>query len=147
MAAQQRSATTVWQGSLGAGSGRTSLDSSGVGTFDVSWPRRTEDPEGTTSPEELLAAAHASCFSMAMSKQLEDRGGAPDRLETSATVTIDKTDAGFTITAIVLRVTGSAPGVEADAFREAAEAAKDGCPVSRLFAGGSAEITLEAAPA
>lgn len=144
--AQQRSATTTWQGGLADGSGRTSLDSSGVGTFDVSWPRRTEDPEGTTSPEELIAAAHASCFSMAMSKQLETRGGAPDRLETTATVTIDKTDAGFAITKVALVVKGSAPGVAADGFQDAAHAAKDGCPVSRLLAGGSAEITLEVAP-
>jgi lipoyl-dependent peroxiredoxin len=134
-----RTATTVWEGGLQDGKGRTNLDSSGLGTFDVSWPRRTEEPEGSTSPEELLAAAHASCFSMAMSKQLADRGGPPDRLETSVTVTFES----GSISRIVIRTSGSAPGVDADAFREAAEAAKDGCPVSKLFAGGSAEITVE----
>jgi lipoyl-dependent peroxiredoxin len=139
--AAERSATTAWSGGLNEGKGQTTLESSGLGTFDVSWPRRTgESAEGVTSPEELLAAAHASCFSMAMSKQLENRGGPPDRLETTVTATFDN----GAITKIAIRTRGSAPGVDADAFREAAEAAKDGCPVSKLFAGGTAEITVEA---
>jgi osmotically inducible protein OsmC len=135
-----RTATTNWEGGLSDGKGQTSLDSSGAGTFDVSWASRTESPNGQTSPEELLAAAHASCFSMALSKQIGDTGATPQRLETTATVSLD---AG-SITKVALKVRASVDGLDESGLKSAAQAAKDGCPVSKLF-GGNAEITLDAA--
>ena len=135
-----RRATTKWEGTLADGKGRTTLESSGLGTFDVSWPSRVESPNGMTSPEELLAAAHASCFSMALSKQVADAGGTPQSLETTATVTFEQ----GSITTIALEVRGTVEGLDDSGFAKAAEAAKDGCPVSKLFAGGSAEISVEA---
>jgi lipoyl-dependent peroxiredoxin len=135
-----RTATTRWQGGLADGKGQTSFDSSGIGTYDVSWPARTEEPEGMTSPEELIAAAHASCFSMALSKQVADAGGTPKSFETSATVTLQ---AG-SISRIALRVRGEVDGLDDEGFRSAAEAAKGGCPVSKLVAGNT-EVTLDAA--
>jgi lipoyl-dependent peroxiredoxin len=141
--AAERTASTVWEGSLFDGSGRTTLESSGLGTFDVSWPARTEEPGGKTSPEELVAAAHASCFSMALSGQLGRAGTPPEKLETSATLTFDETDDGFGVTKVALRVRGTVPGADADAFAEAAQAAKEGCPISKLIAGNT-EITLDA---
>ena len=138
-----RTATTTWQGTLMEGSGRTELTSSGLGTFDVSFPNRgSDDPEGKTSPEELIAAAHTSCFSMALSKQVADRGGTPTRLETSAVVTL--TLEPLHISKIALTVRGQVEGIDEDAFRSAAEAAKDGCPVSQLVAGNT-ELTVDAA--
>jgi lipoyl-dependent peroxiredoxin len=142
--AADRTASTVWQGGLADGTGSTTFESSGIGTFNVSWPSRTEEPNGQTSPEELVAAAHASCYSMALSGQLGRAGLTPERLETSATVTIDKTDNGFAVTKVALRVRGEIPDADADAFAQAAEAAKDGCPISKLMAGNT-EITLDAA--
>lgn len=137
----ERTASTVWEGNLADGKGSTTFESSGIGTFDVSWPARTEQPNGQTSPEELLAAAHASCFSMALSKELTDAGATPAQLRTSATVTFVP---GTGITRVALRVRGQVEGVDRDGFAQAAAAAKDGCPVSGLFAGGSAEITVDA---
>ena len=134
-----RSATTIWEGGLDDGRGRTSLDSSGIGTFDVTWGARTRDPDGMTSPEELIAAAHASCFSMALSKQVTDAGGTAARLQTTATVTLDS----GSITTIALRVQGTVDGLDEEAFTKAADAAKEGCPVSKLV-GARADITLEA---
>ena len=134
-----RSATTNWEGGLADGQGRTDFNSSGAGTFDVTWASRTEAPNGKTSPEELLAAAHASCFSMALSKQIGDTGATPQRLETTATVTLE----GGSISKVALKVRGSAEGLDESGFKSAAQAAKDGCPVSKLF-GGNAEITLDA---
>ena len=135
-----RTATTTWEGGLADGKGRTSLDSSGLGTFDVSWPARTEEPNGQTSPEELIAAAHASCFSMALSKQVADAGGTPRTLNTSATVTFS----GGAISSIALSVRGDVEGIDEDGFRQAAEAAKDGCPVSKLVAGNT-DVSVDAA--
>ena len=138
-----RTATTTWQGTLMEGSGRTELTSSGLGTFDVSFPNRgSDDPQGKTSPEELIAAAHTSCFSMALSKQVADAGGTPTRLETSAVVTL--TLEPLHISKIALTVRGEVEGIDEDAFRSAAEAAKDGCPVSQLVAGNT-ELTVDAA--
>lgn len=139
-----RKATTTWEGDLFNGKGSFTLDSSGVGgTFDVSWPARTEDSGGKTSPEELLAAAHSSCFSMAFSNQLAQRGHTAEEIQTSATLRIEKTDAGMTITQSALVVRAKVPGMEQAAFDEAAQAAKEGCPVSKLFKGNT-EITLDA---
>jgi lipoyl-dependent peroxiredoxin len=136
-----RTASVVWEGDLFDGKGTATLESSGLGgDLPVSWPSRTEDPNGQTSPEELIAAAHASCFSMAFSKQLADRDHAPERLETSATVTFVP-GTGITTSALTVKVT--APGLTEDALAEAGQAAKDGCPVSQALK-GNVEITLDA---
>jgi osmotically inducible protein OsmC len=137
--ATTRTATTTWDGGLTDGSGQVVLESSGVGTFDVSWPARADEPNGVTSPEELIAAAHSACFSMALSSALGKAGTAPQRLETHAEVDFQP---GTGITQIRLSVKGTVDGIDADGFREAAEGAKANCPVSRALAG--VEITLEA---
>jgi len=141
MAAERRAAVT-WNGDLMSGSG--TIDEVGSGAFgplDVSWPARSEEASGgKTSPEELIAAAHASCFSMALSGGLAKAGNAPERLQTSAAVTFVP---GTGITKIALTVRGTVPGLDADAFREAAEDAKKNCPVSQALA-GVPEITLDA---
>jgi osmotically inducible protein OsmC len=137
--ATTRTATTNWQGSLMEGSGRVELQSSGLGTYDVTWASRAEDPAGRTSPEELIAAAHSSCFSMALSNGLAKAGNPPDALETKADVTFQP---GEGITGIHLTVRGTVPGMTAEQFVEAAETAKAGCPVSKALAGTT--ITLDA---
>ena len=139
--AAERTASVVWEGELFSGKGTATLESSGLARdMPVSWPSRTEDPNGQTSPEELIAAAHASCFSMAISKQLNDRNAPPQRLETSATVTFVP-GTGITKSALTVQVT--AEGLEQDALDEAAAAAKDGCPVSQALK-GNVEITVDA---
>lgn len=136
-----RRASVVWQGDLFQGQGRVTFESSGlVSDSPVSWPARAEEPNGVTSPEELIAAAHASCFSMAFSKQLNDRGAPPERLETTAVVTLVP-GTGITTSALTVRVT--APGIDEAGLAEAADAAKNGCPVSKALA-GNVEITLDA---
>jgi len=137
--ATTRRATTTWDGGLTDGKGRVALESSGVGTFDVSWPARSEEPNGMTSPEELIAAAHSACFSMALSAGLGKAGTPPQRLETHAEVDFQP---GTGITQIRLSVRGTVDGIDADAFREAAEGAKANCPVSKALAG--VDITLDA---
>jgi len=137
----ERTASVTWSGSLLEGAGR--IESVGSGAFaplDVTWASRTEEPGGRTSPEELIAAAHASCFSMALSHALAQAGNPPDRLETSATVTFVP---GTGITKSALTVRGSVPGMDEDAFRAAAEDAKVNCPVSKALA-AVPEITLDA---
>lgn len=143
--ATDRSATTIWQGPLlDGGSGEVTFDSSGLASaLPVSWPSRTEQPEGRTSPEELVAAAHSACFSMALSNIIAKAGHDPQRLEVSATVTFS-TDGGAHVERIALKVRGTVPGMDGDAFAEAANAAKDGCPISKLVA-GNVDITLDAA--
>ncbi len=121
------------------GQGRVNLDSSGLGTFDVTWPSRAEEPNGRTSPEELIAAAHAACFSMALSHALAQAGTPPQSLDTSAAVTFQP---GQGITGIELSVRGSVEGLDADGFRQAAEGAKANCPVSKALTGTT--ITLQA---
>ena len=139
--ATERRADVTWQGSLMDGSGRVESTTSGViGGLDVSWPSRAEEPGGKTSPEELIAAAHATCFSMALSNGLAQEGHAPERLDTSATVTFQP---GEGIQKIALTVRGQVPGVDEDAFRQAAQAAKENCPVSKALA-SVPEITLDA---
>ena len=137
--ATTRQATTSWQGSLLEGSGRVELQSSGLGGFDVTWASRAEDPNGRTSPEELIGAAHSSCFSMALSSALAKAGTPPESLETTAEVTFQP---GQGITGIHLTVRGQVPGIDAGAFQEAAEGAKKGCPVSQALTGTT--ITLDA---
>lgn len=122
------------------GSGQVSLDSSGGGTYDVTWPSRSEEPGGRTSPEELIAAAHSSCFSMALSHALAQAGNPPDNLKTSADVTFQP---GEGITGILITVRGSVPGLSLEQFKEAAEGAKANCPVSKALTGTT--ITLDAA--
>ncbi|MEX0985498.1 MAG: OsmC family peroxiredoxin [Actinomycetota bacterium] len=126
-----RRAHADWEGSLLEGAGRVSLDSSGLGTFDVTWAARAEDPEGKTSPEELLAAAHAACFSMAFSSRLAKAGATPTVLHTSAEVDFQP---GEGITGVRLFVTGEAPGMDAETFHVTAEDAKENCPVSQALA-------------
>jgi osmotically inducible protein OsmC len=128
--ATTRTAHTDWQGSLTEGAGRTTLDSSGLGTFDVTWASRSEEANGKTSPEELLAAAHASCFSMAFSSRLAKAGATEISVVTSAEVDFQP---GEGITEIRLHVTGQGSGVDDAAFRELAEDARANCPVSQAL--------------
>src|SRR5256884_5362134 len=138
--ATDRRADVTWNGSLMDGSGTIRSTTTGaIGELAVSWAARSEDPTGgETSPEELIAAAHAACFSMALSHALAQAGHAPDELDTSATVTFQP---GEGITKVALTVEGTVPGIADDAFREAAENAKANCPVSKALA-GVPEITL-----
>ena len=140
--ATERTMSTTWHGTLLEGAGTIHEASSGAfGPLDVTWASRAEAPDGRTSPEELIAAAHSACFSMALSAGLA-RGGTPaERLDTTATVTFVP---GEGITKVALTVRGSVPGIGEEAFLEAAQGAKVGCPVSKALAGGP-EITLDAA--
>jgi lipoyl-dependent peroxiredoxin len=138
--ATTRIANASWEGSLMEGSGQVSLDSSGLGTFDLSWPSRAEEPGGRTSPEELIAAAHSACFSMALAHALAGAGSPPQSLETRAEVSFQ---AGTGITGIALSVRGRVEGMSDDDFVAAAEKAKTDCPVSQALAG--TPITLDAA--
>jgi lipoyl-dependent peroxiredoxin len=134
-----RTATTHWEGSLFEGAGKVSLDSSGLGTHDVTWAARAEEPNGKTSPEELIAAAHSSCFSMALSNGLAKAGTPPQSLETKAEVTFVP---GTGITGSHITVVGRVEGMSAEDFAAAAEDAKKNCPVSQAL--GGTEITLDA---
>ena len=136
----KRTGSAVWQGGLKDGKGTVSTQSGVLSGAQYSFGTRFEDGAGT-NPEELLAAAHAGCFSMALSKQLEDAGMKAEEINTTAAVRLEKTDAGFTITKVHLDVKARIPGGDAAAFETAANNAKAGCPVSRLF---NAEITLDA---
>ncbi|GGZ67451.1 OsmC family protein [Streptomyces echinoruber] len=137
--ATTRTAHTVWEGNLLEGNGTVTFDSSGIGRQPVSWPSRAEQPGGKTSPEELIAAAHSSCFSMALSHALTGAGTPPTKLVTSADVTFQP---GEGITGIHLTVEGTVPGIDNDAFVAAAEDAKANCPVSQALKGTT--ITLSA---
>lgn len=139
-----RTARTAWNGTLQDGAGQVELTSSGTATFDVSWPRRIgEGAEGVTSPEELIAAAHSSCFSMAFSGELGNAGATPEQIEVSADVSFAPDPAGgWHISAIALTVRGYASGIDEAGFKAAAEAAKTGCPVSKALA-SVPEITLD----
>jgi lipoyl-dependent peroxiredoxin len=139
--ATERKADVVWQGDLMNGSGTIQQVTSGaVGPLDVSWASRAEEPNGKTSPEELIAAAWASCFSMALSHGLAQGGNAPEKLETSATVTFQP---GEGITKGVLTVRGTVPGLDEDGFRAAADDAGKNCPVSKALA-GIPDVSVEA---
>jgi lipoyl-dependent peroxiredoxin len=136
----KRKASAVWTGGLKDGHGRISTESGVLSDTQYSFSTRFEDGKGT-NPEELIAAAHAGCFSMALSGQLGNAGMTAESIETTATVRLEKTDAGFTITAVHLDVTAKIPGADQQAFETAANNAKAGCPVSRLL---KAEITMDA---
>jgi lipoyl-dependent peroxiredoxin len=140
-----RTATTTWTGDLQNGSGNVELTSSKVGSYDVSFPKRAADEAGgTTSPEELIAAAHSSCFAMSFSNQLTQAGATNVQLNVRADVTLARDPAtGLGIRSSKITVRGSADGVDNDTFVKAAEEAKVGCPVSKALAG--TEITLDAA--
>jgi lipoyl-dependent peroxiredoxin len=135
-----RKASAVWKGSLKEGKGTISTDSGVLSNTPYSFSTRFENARGT-NPEELIAAAHAGCFTMALSAQLGSAGITPESLETTASLSLDKLDAGWTITKIHLDVTAHIPGVDKAAFDKAAESAKAGCPISRLL---KAEITMTA---
>ncbi|MDX6554003.1 MAG: lipoyl-dependent peroxiredoxin [Miltoncostaeaceae bacterium] len=139
MAADRRAEVT-WEGELQTGKGEVTLASSGSGTFPVSWPSRTEEPDGRTSPEELLAGAHAACFAMAFSGGLGRAGTPPERLDVTATVTFVP---GTGVTTSKLVVRGVVPGLDQAGFAEAAEAAEGRCPVSNAIR-GNVEVTMEA---
>ncbi len=138
--ATTRSATTSWEGSLKDGAGQVSLESSGIGTYDVSWPARAEEANGKTSPEELIAAAHSSCFSMALSGALSKADTPPQSLKTKADVTFEP---GAGITGIHLTVVGRVDDISEEDFVAAANDAKENCPVSQALAGVKS-ITLDA---
>jgi lipoyl-dependent peroxiredoxin len=145
--AASRTATVTWTGTLAEGSGTVSAGTSELFTdLPVSWATRTESPNGQTSPEELLAAAHASCFSMALSGALARAGTPPDHVHVSATVTFDKVGDAWSVTRSELDVVGTVPGLDEAGFDAAAQDAKDNCPVSRALAGNvelSVHSTLE----
>ncbi|MEP7083067.1 MAG: OsmC family peroxiredoxin [Chloroflexota bacterium] len=140
-----RTATATWNGTLAEGTGTVSAGTSELFVdLPVSWASRTENWDGRTSPEELLAAAHASCFSMALAGGLVKAGTPPDHLHVSATVTFDKVGEKWTVTMSQLDVVGVVPGIDDDAFHAAAQVAKDGCPISRALA-GNVELSVSAA--
>lgn len=132
-----RTARTAWTGTLEQGSGQVEMTSSGIGTFEVSFPKRAaDDAGGTTSPEELIAAAHTSCFAMALSAEIGRAGGTPKTLDVRADVSLGPDPAGgFKLTGITINVSGDVDGLDAAGFQQAAEAAKVGCPVSKALAG------------
>lgn len=139
-----RTARTAWNGTLTEGGGQVELTSSGVGTFDVSFPRRAaDDAEGVTSPEELIAAAHSSCYSMALSNEIGKAGGVPQNIEVRADVTLGTPpEGGLKITTSKLTVRAEVDGLDEAGFLLAAQNAKVGCPVSKALAG--VEIVLDA---
>ena len=142
-----RTATVTWQGPLATGDGTVTAGSSGLFTdLPVSWGSRTEAPEGRTSPEELLAAAHAACYAMALSADLGRAGYIPDELHVEAEVTFEKLEGGWTVTASALTVLGRVPGISHEELSRIAEGTRDGCPISRALKGNvalSVQATLE----
>jgi osmotically inducible protein OsmC len=140
-----RTARTAWTGNLLEGSGQVELTSSGVGTYEVSFPKRAaDDADGTTSPEELIAAAHSACYAMALSNEIAQAGGTPQALDVQADVTLGPDPAGgFRITGIKLTVRAEVDGLDEAGFAKAAQGAKEGCPVSKALA--AVDITLDAA--
>lgn len=141
--AAEHSAHASWQGDLMSGSGKVSTGSGAVGGVALTWRARAEDASAGSSPEELIAAALASCFSMALAHGLAQAGNQPTSIETDAVAAFDRTDDGFRVTKIALSVRGDVPGVDESGFREAAENAKVNCPVSKALE-GNVEITLDA---
>jgi osmotically inducible protein OsmC len=141
-----RSASATWQGDLPTGEGTVSSASDFLQSVPTSWKARTEDPAGKTSPEELLAAAHASCFSMAFSNELSKAGFVPDRVEVSVDVTADKREQGWTVLSSQITARAWVPNVDEETFQAMANKAKDGCPISRALTGNvelSVVATLE----
>jgi osmotically inducible protein OsmC len=139
----ERSAHTTWEGDLRGGSGRFDVGSGAITGQEVTFASRFEQPGGKTSPEELIAAAHATCFSMALAGGLARAGHTPTRLETDAVCTLEQTDACYRITSMQLSVRGEVDGLDEDAFRAAAQEAEEGCPVTNALS-DSIEISLQA---
>src|ERR1700704_749294 len=142
MAIAERSAVTSWDGDLAHGGGTVTGAGGGWGALPVTWASRTERSDGKTSPEELIAAAHSSCYSMALAHGLTEAGHPPEHLDVSARVTLDQKDGAPTVTTSEITVTGTVPGIDQTAFEQAASDAGKGCPVSRALAG--LEITVNA---
>jgi osmotically inducible protein OsmC len=142
--AVERTATATWEGDLMGGSGKVSTESAAVQDATVKWSSRAEQADENTSPEELIAAAHATCISMALANVLAQGGTAPTRLDTEATATFDKTDAGFRMTTMQITIRGQVDGLDEDGFRRAAEDAKENCPVSQALK-GNVEVSVDAA--
>jgi osmotically inducible protein OsmC len=142
MAIASRRAETVWEGNLARGAGTVSGDSGAIGPLPVTWAARTKEPGGKTSPEELAAAAHSACFSMALALRLAEHGHDSERLTVASTVTLDEVDGAPTVVSSELEVRARVPGLDRDGFDAAVEEAAQLCPISRLFAG--AQITVQA---
>ncbi len=141
--AETRHASATWSGNLTEGSGMLQYISSGAfSRMPITWGSRTEAHAGRTSPEELLAAAHASCFSMAFANQLAKNGTVAERLDVRVDVTADKREAGWTVLSSAIKVSGVVPGIDAETFARVADAAKDGCPISRALV-GNVELSVE----
>ncbi|OBH73990.1 osmotically inducible protein OsmC [Mycobacterium intracellulare] len=144
MSIAERTARTTWEGPLASGEGKLSQGSSGaLDGLPLTWASRTEQPEGKTSPEELAAAAHSSCFSMALALKLGENHTPPQRLEVTATVTLDAVDGVPTITTSRLKVKASVAGLDAESFAAVVDQAAALCPVSRLFAGATISVDAE----
>ncbi len=142
MAIAERTGRCTWEGDLAHGNGVVSADTGALGELPVTWASRTERSEGKTSPEELVAAAHASCFSMALSHTLSQAGNAPDQLQVSAKVTLDQRDGAPTVVSSELTVSGRVPGLDQEGFAKAASDAGQNCPISRAL--GGVEIMVNA---
>lgn len=148
MAVAERRASSVWEGNLTEGRGRVKLGSGALDEFPVTWASRTERSNGMTSPEELIAAAEAACFSMALSNDLAKQGNTPERVSVAATCTLDRIDGKLKVTTMDLEVTGRVPGIDQEAFQAAAENTARNCPVSGAIAGNvdiRVQATLETA--
>jgi lipoyl-dependent peroxiredoxin len=141
--AVERTANAVWEGDLFGGSGTVSTQSGVVDNATVKWSSRAEQADQNTSPEELIAAAHATCISMALANVLAQAGTPPQRLETEATSTFEQTGDGFRLTTMRITVRGQIEGVDEDGFRESAEKAKENCPVSQALK-GNVDVSVDA---
>lgn len=141
--AVERTANAQWQGDLMSGSGTVSTRSGAVDNATVKWSSRAEQADENTSPEELIAAAHATCISMALANGLAQAGNPPQQLDTEATATFEKVGDGFRLTTMRITIRGQVDGLDEDAFREAAESAKENCPVSQALK-GNVEVSLDA---
>lgn len=143
LATAKSTANAVWEGSLMEGCGRVGATSGAFSDLAVSWAGRTDRGEPMTSPEELLASSHAACYCMALSNGLTQAGTPPAKLEVSATVTFAQQEVGWKVASSALAVVGSVPGATAESFQQAAEAAKDGCPISKAIA-GNVDLSVQA---
>lgn len=143
MAVAERTATTIWSGTLAGGKGELTGNSGAITQLPVTWASRTEQPDGMTSPEELAAAAHASCFSMALALKLGESHVVPERLEVSATVTLDEVGGVPTIVSSAVSVRARVPGIDNSRFQDVVKEAAALCPVSRLFAGAAIDVKAE----
>ena len=141
--AVERRATAVWEGDLFGGSGKVSTESGAVSNATTKWSSRAEEADENTSPEELIAAAHATCISMALANILAQGGSPPARLESEATATFDQAGDGFRMTTMRISIRGQVEGLDEDAFRQAAEDAKENCPVSQALK-GNVDVSVDA---